>query len=286
MSTVMASVSSRRPPISSRVSVAQLRERLEILFRTARSPGIHTVSALDRTLGLEGQRSFRQYYRGDRPSGIPGELVAPFLKLFNLRLHELVQPLSSFERQMESEAHGAGGISWHDAQILTPRQEVTSSGEIRFSWPDSKVELRLVPCSPSSPLILPNTAHAAGSPVQRTRLRGQSPFHLEISQSGAGHSAMLGLLEGKELVCFLEPGQLASGERQLRLADALSLETGPCSLWLLPMSAGTVADTEVQKLHAEDTRTRRLGAEAIYAASRGQGKSAPMVLRAELEVVS
>jgi hypothetical protein len=265
--------------------VAQLRERLEILFRNARCPGVHTVSTLDRTLGLEGQRSFRQYYRSDRPSGIPGELLAPFLKLFSLRLHELTQPLAAFERLIESQSLGPTGISWHDAQSHAPRQEVTSAGVIRFTWPESKTELSLVPCSTTSPLVLPNLAHAAAA--GRTRLRGQSPFQIELAQSGDRHPRMLGLLEGRDLICFLEPRELPGGELHRRLPDTLSLEPGPSSLWLLLLGDRAVADSDVQKLRAaEDTRTRRLGAEAIFAAAREHDAGSVTVLRIDLDVAS
>jgi hypothetical protein len=280
----MAAVTTtRRSPISSRVNLPFLREKLAILFRTARAPGIDTVSALDRKLGLEGQRSFRQYYRGDRPSGIPGELVSPFLKLFNLKMHELLQPLSSFEWQMESEAHGTTGVSWHDAEILSPRQEISTSGEMRFSWLDRQTELRLVPCSSAGPLALPSGPHAIGSAPQRTRLRSRTPFHLESVQAGDSHPRILGLLEGRELVCFLEPGELPAGPLQQRLPDTLSLEEGPCTLWLLLLGKGPVDDSQVQLLRAEDTRTRRLGAEAIYGAACKQNAGSVAVLRVDLE---
>lgn len=271
----------RQPPISSRVSVPQLRWRLEILFRTARKPGIHTVSALDRELGLEGQRSFRQYYRGDRPSGIPGELIVPFLRLFRLRLEELLQPLAAFERQMESEAFGEDSSSgWYDAQIHAPRQELTQTGEICFSWPDWDLQLTLSPCHPATGRSLKE--ELGGGTSRRTRLNGHGPFHIELHQAGENHPRMLGLLESNELTCFLEPGELPDGELRRRMPEC-HLEPGPCSLWLLLLGSAPVPGKELQRLRAADTRTRRLGAEAIFEAAR-QHTGEIAVLRADLEV--
>jgi hypothetical protein len=271
----------RRRPISNRVSVPQLRERLEILFRTARKPGIRTVSSLDRELGLVGQRSFRQYYRGDRPSGIPGELLADFLTLFRLEMEELLLPLAAFERLMESAALGRPNSAWYSAAIHVPTQELTDSGEVSLSWPDWNLQLRLVPVSAAGPLAVP-----AGGAAHRTVVRGQQPFHIELSQAGASHPRMLGLLEGSELSCFLEPGEPPGGELRRRLPQPCSLEPGPCSLWLLLLGTVPVPDRELQRLRAPDTRTRRLGAEAIFAAAHEQAPAALAVLRADLVVES
>jgi hypothetical protein len=277
MNTVMAS--RRRPPISSRLNVPQLRERLELLFRTARSPRIHTVSALDRKLGLTGQRSFRQYYRGDRPSGIPGELVTPFLKLFNLQLEELLLPLVALERLLESQAHGDPQKGWYSAEIHRPAQELTVAGEIRFSWPAWDLQLILVPCSPTSPLaLLPDGE-------QRTRVQAGTPFHIELRQGGNSHPRMMGLLKSTDFVCFLEPDELPAGELRRRLPGPFSLEPGPCSLTLLLLGNGPVPADGLQKLREPDGRSRRLGAEAIYAAAREQGANPLVVLRADLEAM-
>jgi len=288
----------RRKYLSRRVPIPDLRERLELLFAKSRNPRIKTISALDVELKLSGERSIRQYYRSDRRSGIPAELLDDFLAVFRLRRDELLLPLEELERLLESTAsHGRPPIGWYGLEAKFPAARVGRGrkGDVCFEWPSLRLAVNLVSERETAPLAAPAESVTLLNLRRREASKAfvllQREFRVDVQLPESRYSRIMGLIEGSQLTCFQKPYLLAPTKRRLLIpsdGDPFYFdEAGRHSLWVLLLLGDVhLNSADVEELDSEDARTRREAAEKIYNSSRNVAPEAVVVLRADFDVVT
>jgi len=283
-----------RTRISARLCVPNLKDKLTLLFQKARNPRIITVSALDRELGMQADRSIRQYYRPDRPSGIPAELIDAFLATFRLTKAELELPLPKFQQLLDSELSSFSHEGWYGAPPNLPKLKAPPGCQtnIRFIWEQPEIIIDFIAESSDAPILALDPAIILLNLRRRSAeipsVRVQTEFRIELVLRHSLCVRLLGLIEGSQLSCFQKPYLLRSGLTKLRIpADDEPFyfdETGRHTLWLLILGDVSLTAAEIKALDSKNPAKRRATADRIH--TTAQAHSTVNVLRADFDVVA
>lgn len=280
--------------ISAKLEVKDLGKKLKLLLVNARNPRVTNVAALDRELGLSGDRSFRQYYRSDRPSGIPGPLIEKFLRAFDLAIEQLQMEFSEFKSFIESNmANEARQEGWYSAKFLSPKQlnPPGRPGDLRLAWENSGIvidfasEIASLPILAGAPdLTLLNLRRA----TTLTSVRLNTKFRIELTLRERKFDRLMGLIEGNDVECFHKPFPLQPGPIKLRIpatGEPYHFDTqGLHTIWLIAFSDVRLSSADFKALESVDSRRRRAAAERIFDIATAHVPKSVAVFRAEFRV--